>query len=72
MSKRSLNTTDLVESDFRKIRKLLKKKYRSDYSLDYIRKVCKGKRNNTIIQQMAEQYVQLLNELERKIEKLSK
>lgn len=72
MSKRSLNTTDLVESDFRKIRKLLKEKYLSDYSLDYIRKVCKGKRNNTIIQQMAEQYVRLLNELERKIEKLSK
>lgn len=72
MSKSQVNAIDLVESDFRKIRKLLSDKYKKTYTVDYIRKVCKGKRNNSIILEIADQYVALLNELEDKIENLSK
>ncbi|GAB4251288.1 MAG: hypothetical protein Tsb0034_30310 [Ekhidna sp.] len=72
MSKPLVNTHDLVESDFRKIQKLLLEKHGKEYTLDYIRKVCKQKRNNEMIRQLAEQYMSLLKELENKIEKLSK
>lgn len=72
MSKSSENTHDLVESDFRKIQKLLLQKYGTEYTLDYIRKVCKGHRNNTDIKNMATKYSKLLTELKSKIDKLSK
>ncbi len=62
-----VNTHDLVEADFRKIQKLLVKKHRREYTLDYIRKVCKGKRNNDFIYELAEKYVEILNEMEKKI-----
>ena len=71
MSKALVNTHDLVESDFRKIQKLLLEKHGKAYTLDYIRKVCKGKRNNLAIRSIAEKYIQLLIELEKKIDKLS-
>ncbi len=72
MSKLDVNTRDLVESDFRKIRNLLLKKYGTEYTLDYIRKVCKGHRNNSDIKEMSIQYARLLQEMKSKIEQLSK
>lgn len=72
MLKPPVNTHDLVESDFRKIQKLLFEKHGKEYTLDYIRKVCKEKRNNEVIKEMAEQYVQIVQEMESKIDKLSK
>ena len=72
MSKALVNTHDLVESDFRKIQKLLIEKHGKEYTLDYIRKVCKGNRNNQLILSIAKRYCQLLLELEKKIDKLSK
>ena len=71
MSKRLVNTHDLVESDFRKIQKLLMEKNGKEYTLDYIRKVCKGKRNNDAIKDMAQQYVLLVEELENRMDRLS-
>ncbi|MEO9485769.1 MAG: hypothetical protein ABJG47_20095 [Ekhidna sp.] len=70
MSKSIVN--DLVESDFRKIQQLLHEKNGTEYTLDYIRKVCKGKRNNTDIKEMATKYAQLILEMKTKIDKLSK
>ncbi len=72
MSKSPENTHDLVESDFRKIQKLLLQKHGTEYTLDYIRKVCKGHRNNADIKNMATKYSKLLTELKSKIDKLSK
>ncbi|MEO9870262.1 hypothetical protein [Ekhidna sp.] len=72
MSKTQVNTHELVESDFRKIQKLLMKKFGTEYTLDYIRKVCKGKRNNPDIKKMAEEYSKLLHEMTTKIDQLSK
>ena len=72
MSKSPLNTHDLVEADFRKIQKLLLEKYGKEYTLGYIRKVCKGHRNNIEIKKMAAQYLNILKEMERRINKLSK
>ncbi len=71
MPKPLLNTHDLVESDFRKIQKLLNEKYNQKFTLDYIRKVCKGKRSNENIAKIAAQYMDLLIELEKKIEELT-
>ena len=62
----------LVESDFRKIRKLVSEKYGKEYTVDYIRKVCNNQRRNRIIYEMAERYIQVVLEMEKKIEKLSK
>ena len=62
---------DLVEADFKEIQKLIDKKYRKEYTLSYIRKVCKGKRNNVIIIDMAEKSILLLKEMKIKIDKLS-
>ncbi|MEP1034846.1 hypothetical protein [Ekhidna sp.] len=72
MSKSLVNTHDLVESDFRKIQQLLYQKYGTEYTLDYIRKVCKDKRNNIDIKTMATKYSKLMNEMKSKIDKLSK
>ena len=70
MPKRLINTHDLVESDFRKIAKLLKKRHRLEFTPDYIRKVCKGKRNNKVIMDLAEQYALILDEMEHRINQL--
>lgn len=72
MSKSFVNTHDLVESDFRNIQNLLFQKYGTEYSLDYIRKVCKGHRNNPDIKEMSLQYAALLQEMKSKIDQLSK
>ncbi|MEM0942087.1 MAG: hypothetical protein AAF600_20310 [Bacteroidota bacterium] len=57
---------DLVEADFREIRFLLKANHQKIYTLDYIRKVCKGERNNEQIHSIALNYIQYINEaLER-------
>jgi len=71
MTKPLINTHDLVESDFRKIQKLLIEKQGKEYTLDYIRKVCKGKRNNQSIKNLATKYSHLLEALEKEINKLS-
>lgn len=71
MSKSAVNTHDLVASDFRKIQQLLFRKHGNEYSLDYIRKVCKGHRNNTDIKTMATKYSKLLTEMKSKIDNLS-
>ncbi|WP_436515209.1 hypothetical protein [Ekhidna sp. To15] len=71
MLKSYVNTHDLVESDFRKIQELLDQKYGTEYTLDYIRKVCKGHRNNADIKNMAIKYSKLLNKMKSKIDKLS-
>lgn len=65
------NTSDLVESDFKQIRELIIKKFNKEYTLDYIRKVCKGKRSNAIIKNMAEGYLKLKGEEIAKLEKLA-
>ena len=70
MSKPLITTHDLSESDFRKIANLLKKRHGLEFTLDYIRKVCKGKRKNDQIMELAERYVILLNELEERIKQL--
>jgi len=70
MSKPLITTHDLSESDFRKIGNLLKKRHGLEYTPDYIRKVCKGKRKNDQIMELAERYVILLNELEERIKQL--
>ena len=70
MSKPLITTHDLSESDFRKISNLLKKRHGLEFTLDYIRKVCKGKRKNDQIMELAERYVILLNELEERIKQL--
>ena len=71
MSKSVVNTHDLVASDFRKIQQLLLKKNGNEYTLDYIRKVCKGHRNNADIKDMATKYSKLIIEMKSKIDKLS-
>ena len=63
---------ELVEADFKEIQKLIERKHGKEYTLSYIRKVCKGKRNSNIIIEMAEKYILILRELEIKIDNLSK
>lgn len=72
MPKLVINTHDLAESDFRKIQELLLQKYGTTYTPDYIRKVCKGKRNNHDIMKMALRYAKVIHEMKSKIDKLSK
>lgn len=72
MPKPEVNTHDLVESDFRRIQHLLEEKSGLKYTLDYIRKVCKGKRNNAAIKSMACRYAELILDMKSKIDKLSK
>ncbi len=67
-----LSTHALVESDFRRIQRLLLKKQGKEYTLDYIRKVCKGKRNNIQIKTVAEQYLLVLKEMETRMNSLIK
>ncbi|MEM6736838.1 MAG: hypothetical protein AAF620_12310 [Bacteroidota bacterium] len=60
---------DLVEADFREIRSLLKANHQKAYTLDYIRKVCRGKRNNELIHSIALHYIQYMN---KALERMSK
>jgi len=62
MSKPLVNTTQLVEADFREIKNLVHKKYAKTYSVGYIRKVCKHKRINANIKSLAEDYILLVEE----------
>lgn len=71
MAKRRLTTDQLVEADFRQIQKLMVKKHGKEFTLDYIRKVCKGKRTNDNILNMAKKYQQLSTEMKSKIDHLS-
>ena len=63
---------ELVEADFKELQKLIERKHGKEYTLSYIRKVCKGSRNNDHIIEIAEKYILLLKELEIKIDNLSK
>ena len=63
---------ELVESDFREIQKLLIRKFGIEYTVGYIRKVCKGKRHNTTIIAMAEDFLKIKKEMQSKIDGLSK
>ena len=72
MSKSPVNTHDLVEADFRKIQKILLEKHGKEFTLDYIRKVCKSKRNNDEIMDIAKQYLMVLEEMETRFNDLSK
>ena len=71
MPKSLVNIHDLVESDFREIQKLIAHKYGREYTLGYIRKVCKGKRHNTNIKIMAQDYLKVKMEMKSKIDQLS-
>lgn len=71
MPKTLVNIHDLMESDFREIQKLLSKKFGTEYTSGYIRKVCKGLRHNTNIIAMAEDYLAVRREMKSKIERLS-
>lgn len=64
--------TELVQADFRKLQQLIADKTGKAYTLDYIRKVCKGKRNNPVIKEMAEQYTRIVWEMNNKLNNLSK
>lgn len=71
MPKTPENIHELVESDFREIQKILLKKIGKEYTVGYIRKVCKGHRNNTNIIAMAEDYLEVIREMKLKIDRLS-
>jgi hypothetical protein len=71
MPKTLVNIHDLVESDFREVQRLIKKKYGVNYTVGYIRKVCKGHRKNTNIIAMSEDYLKVRKEMKSKIDQLS-
>lgn len=71
MPKTLENTHDLVQADFREIQNLLTERYEKEFTVEYIRKVCKGKRTNSEILSMALKYVELLNEQKSKMKKLA-
>ncbi len=71
MPKTLVNIHDLVESDFREIQKLVLRKHGTDYTVGYIRKVCKGLRHNTSITAMANDYLEVRREMKSKIDRLS-
>jgi len=71
MLKRWQYIDELIESDFRKIQEILRIKYGKAFSLDYIRKVCKGKRHNKQIRNLARQYIKVLNEMEIRFQELT-
>ncbi len=71
MLKTLVNIHDLVESDFREIQKLISKKFGKEYTVGYIRKVCKGLRHNTKIIAMSKDYLEVRKEMRSKIDKLS-
>lgn len=71
MIKTQVNTTELVEADFREIKKLLEKKHELEVSTDYIRKVCKGIRTNSVIKAMAEDYITAQAEAKALLAKLA-
>jgi len=60
--KKSLQS-ELTQNDFRRIQLLAKKEDGSLYHIDYIRKVCKGKRKNSTIINVAIKYYKKLEEL---------
>ncbi|MEM8907026.1 MAG: hypothetical protein AAGD05_04195 [Bacteroidota bacterium] len=60
---------DLIEADFREVQLLLRVKYEKTYTIDYLRKVCKGHRNNVLIRDVALHYITHINEALEKIGK---
>lgn len=71
MPKTLVNIHDLVESDFREIKKLVYLKHGKEYTEGYIRKVCKDKRSNTNIRAMAEKYFLVRMEMKSKFDELT-
>ncbi len=72
MSKSIEKVYDLVEADFREIQSLISQKYGKEFTVGYIRKVCKGKRHNTTIMTMAKNYLRVRKEMKLKIDRLSR
>ncbi|MGB3464075.1 MAG: hypothetical protein WBA74_02350 [Cyclobacteriaceae bacterium] len=52
--------SELTQRDFREIQLIAKKNNGEPYHLDYIRKVCKGKRSNFAIEKAAKEYYEKL------------
>lgn len=52
--------SELTQRDFREIQLIAKKSNGSSFHLDYIRKVCKGKRSNLLIEKTAKAYYEKL------------
>ncbi len=52
--------SELTQRDFREIQLIAKKNDGSAFHLDYIRKVCKGKRRNLVIEKAAKAYYEKL------------
>ena len=70
MSKSPQYIDELVEAHFRQIQKILRENYHVDYSIDYIRKVCKGKRNNFDIYRISRKYLNFLKLMDKKMKEL--
>lgn len=71
MPKTKDNTHELVEADFKQIRKLIIDKYDREYTTEYIRKVCKGDRSNSMITAMALDYIELKKTYEAQLNRLA-
>lgn len=69
MLKTPENISQLVEADFKIINHLLEERGH-EYSLAYIRMVCKGKRHNENIKNMAEKYLEIQTEANSKLIRL--
>lgn len=52
--------SELTQRDFREIQLIAKKSNGESFHLDYIRKVCKGKRSNLVIEKAAKAYYEKL------------
>ncbi|MEL6560416.1 MAG: hypothetical protein AAFQ94_19660 [Bacteroidota bacterium] len=52
--------SELTQRDFREIQLIAKKRNGETFHLDYIRKVCKGKRSNLVIEKAAKAYYEKL------------
>lgn len=52
--------SELTQRDFREIQLIAKKNDGSSFHIDYIRKVCKGKRSNFVIEKAARAYYEKL------------
>ncbi len=59
----------LKQADFKQIQLIAKKPNGKPFHIDYIRKVCKGKRYNYTIQKTANLYLQKLKAFEDSINK---
>lgn len=71
MPKSLENTHDLVNADFKELQKLILEKHKQSYSVEYIRKVCKEKRNNTMIMAIAKDYLDLKKKMANEMAKLA-